>query len=737
MSELRKTPRFESRNIAFALLIALFVTGCFFVFFALRYYENSLNAGASDSLIERLANVFQQLFCTRRRIALFGAVSLVLFCATGVASLFYFKKKEQANSFLFRFRYAIALVLLGMCVVLELNGSSIGEWVQALPQGENVGLILGRPRSCRTDEFALFTGMTFAQYYDPQGSWPFIGQVMSGTSTDMFMVYGQPVLNPAIIFRPFQIGYLFLGLSHGLSFYWCSRLIALFMSSFEFGRVITKDNRPLSVAFACLCALAPAVAWWFSINSLVEMLVFFNIIFICFSKYPTQENVFKRRVIIAICAYACVGFLFSIYPAWQVPLAYVLLALLIAVVVTVKTDFAKCLRGDAWFVALCAVVAIASVVAVLLQSSDAILKEMNTDYPGDRIDAGGSWFLLLFRFPISLFLSFIPSAENSGLIVGRPDSLTTFFDFFPLGIVLAIINFKHEKKVNSISVALIVVIVFIGIYESVGFPEIVAKFTMMGKSIPTRAIVIFSFANLILLFYELARFKHLVANYSFKQKAQVVCASVGICVCLTLLCRLNDEAFLGMLKLIPIFVVLLIVWLSVFYGKRNLFLATCVVVAVITGAFVNPIQRGIAVVDENPLITQIRTISQENSGAKWISAVGWRSNITLFSGAPAINSTNIYPNEDLWKVLDPDGTRKLEWNRYAHLPSKIVSESEGSSFVNTSLDSISLRLTLSDLQKLDVEYIVAEDSEMSLTDEEMQQLEVVSTFGTTKIYELR
>ena len=715
-----------------AICVAIFVTFSLFVFGSLRYFNSDLYTSSGNSIPVAMLDACRKLAQHTRLILVFVAFLVLV----AVVAFFYFQHRKAVNKFVFKHRYLFALGVLTVCVLLDLNGSSIGEWAGALPQGSNSGLIFGKPRGCRTDEFALFTGMTFAQFYDPQGQWPFLGQVMGATTTNMFMVYGQPVLDPSIIVHPFQIGFLVLGLSRGLSFFWCSRAIALFMTSFELGRIITKDNRALSVAFACLTALAPAVAWWFSINSLVEMLVFFNIIIVCLSKYSSEENVAKRRTLIAVCAYSCLSFVFSIYPAWQVPLAYILLALIIAIIVQNKAPFLKRLKEDWVAVAICAVVAILGAVAIALHSWDAIVTEMNTDYPGDRIDAGGGYLFLLFRFPISLFLPFIPSSAASGLSTGLPDALTAFFDFCPLGVVLAIYNYRHEKKLNQISVALVIVILFLGIYESVGFPEIVAKLTLMGKTIPTRAIVIFSFANLILLFHELARFKpaHIEAA---KGKAGVVISGLTSAVACGVLCKLNDEIFIGAAKLIIIIAVLACVWLAVFLDKKRVFVTSCVVVAVVCGAFVNPIQRGIAVVDENPLITQIRTISQENKGAKWVSAVGWRSNITLFAGAPAINSTNIYPNEELWKVLDPSGERKAEWNRYAHLPCKIVSESEGSSFANTSLDSVALKLTLTDLKKLDVEYVVADQDEMSLTDEEMQQLEVVSAFGTITIYRLR
>ena len=181
--------------------------------------------------------------------------------------------------------------------------------------------------------------MTFAQYYDPQGSWPYFGEVLRATSTDMFMVYGQPVLDPSILLRPFQVGFLFLGLSRGLSFYWSARLIALFMASFEFGRMLTDNKRGLSLAYASLVALAPAVSWWFSINSLVEMVICISVIAVCFNLYVQEGSVWakskKRRILlIVVCAYACLVFVFSVYPAWQVPLAYVLLAVIIALAVS-------------------------------------------------------------------------------------------------------------------------------------------------------------------------------------------------------------------------------------------------------------------------------------------------------------------------------------------------------------------------------------------------------------------
>ena len=241
----------------------------------------------------------------------------------------------------------------------------------------------------------------------------------------------------------------------------------------------------------------------------------------------------------------------------------------------------------------------------------------------------------LFRYPISVFLPFIPASSASGLSTGLPDALVTFFDFFPLGIMLAIVNYVRSKRLDPLSVALGVVIIFLGIYISFGFPEAIAKVTLMGKSIPTRTLVIFSFANLILLFHEFSQYCRLGKTASTRSNRKNDIALFGVCliasVALTVFCEMTDNNFFGNIKLCAVFIILLCAWLFVAFDKKQLFAGLCVVIAVVSGAFVNPIQRGIDVVDDNPLIVQVREIAEENPGAKWVGAVKSRLPLTTWN----------------------------------------------------------------------------------------------------------
>lgn len=212
--------------------------------------------------------VFSQLFWKAFLVGLIG-----FFCFFAIL-FFGYRLLQPFGNFLYRWRYMVAVTVLFACVLLNLNGSSIGCWNGILADGQDDGLLFGVNRAVRSDEWAVNTPMAFAQYYDPQGAYPYFGQVMRGAITDSFIVYGQPVWDIAVLFRPFHWGYLLLGAERGLSFFWCARLIALFMVTFELSMLLTNRKRVLSLASALLIAFSSQVQWWFAVNGLVEMLVF-------------------------------------------------------------------------------------------------------------------------------------------------------------------------------------------------------------------------------------------------------------------------------------------------------------------------------------------------------------------------------------------------------------------------------------------------------------------------------
>ena len=149
-------------------------------------------------------------------------------------------QERNRESVIWRYRRMIGLAIFIVAVLFSLNGSSIGSWDKYARDASKTGdaVLIGESRDVRSDEWCVFTPMSLSQYYNHFGR---TSDILRATNTDVYMVYGQCVKDWSVVFRPFQIGYLFLDPGRGLSFYWCGRLIALFL-----GRSHRPAGRPSS-----------------------------------------------------------------------------------------------------------------------------------------------------------------------------------------------------------------------------------------------------------------------------------------------------------------------------------------------------------------------------------------------------------------------------------------------------------------------------------------------------------
>ena len=84
-------------------------------------------------------------------------------------------------------------------------------------------------------------------------------------------------------------------------------------------------------------------------------------------------------------------------------------------------------------------------------------------------------------------------------------------------------------------------------------------------------------------------------------------------------------------------------------------------------------------------------------------------------GAPTINSTNVYPARERWRMLDPSGQYEAVWNRYAHIQATIV-QADASSFRLKQDDYFALDLPNADVMRLGVKYVLSPRDLAALSD---------------------
>ena len=630
--------------------------------------------------------------------------------------LFAWRDFELFKYFCFKYRYVLGLSFVILYTICKLNGSSIGILNSFYPYGTDTSRLLGRARHIRTDEYVVFTEMALSQV---QSGFKRFSDIWGYSPSDMFVVYGQPIRNLVAIYRPFSLGYLILGAERGLSFYWSSRLVCMFLVSFEFGRLLTKDNRLLSLAYAFLVALAPVVQWWYSINEFVEMLIFGQLaILLIFWYFKTKK--YGIKILLTAGLVVCAGgYVMTLYPAWMVPFFYVFAAAAIAMLIENRKNI-HIQRQDVMLWLAGMGVFSGSMLYIYITSADTIRDVMNTVYPGTRIYTGGplSNLFELFRGWTSYLWSFITMTN--------PCEKTCFINFAPVGFIFSLIEiFGYKRKDPWLIILNMVNVLMVMFYIVSGWPEAFAKITLLSRS--TRIMNAIGFINLLILFRALT-----YADYKVEMKRIFLLLSPVIAVVSFHTVRDNLNIAL---KVVTMFFVILTVWLLLNIQdkkKQEYFLLLVMAVSLVGGGMVNPINQGLSTIYKSPIVRAIEAENQKDEGL-WVVVNGGASynNLPTIVGAHTLNAVATYPDKTLWEDLHlTDEVSEYAWNRYAH---QNIHISESTYFEPISVvDQFVLNITVEDLKKIGVKYILNINGVA-----ENQTLDTVFTYGNLSIQKIR
>lgn len=633
---------------------------------------------------------------------------------------------EKLSDLAYQNRFWISGVLLIVLVFFEIHGSSILYWQNYLSNLTSVyEPLVGISRGIRSDEWAVNTPMMLSQYYNNSGLFPYFSETIRGTLTDTFIIYGQPVRDIAIFFRPFHWGYLLLSPAKGLSFFWISRVIALFLVSFEFGMIFTKKSKLLSLIYALLITWSPVVQWWFAINGLVEMLVFGQLALVMITFYMNNQNYYKRSLYALVVLICAGGYILTFYPAWQVPLVYVFLALFIGVFLENREHFMWNKKDVGIGIGVILLLSL-GMIYILSKSGGTISSVMNTVYPGGSAETGGNQVSRLFLYPGNLFFAFSRELTYANLC-----ELAVYFDFFPMGIILTGWVLFKQKKADKLLILMLLANAALILWCLFPWPEWLAKATLLSYSKPVRAFLAVGFLNILLLIRSLALFE---GEFSKWIKAGT---ALLMSVVITLLSLKIYEGYLDLKMSILILFFLFGSFYVILRGNkewaRKVLLMISLVIIFVAGLFVNPVVSGLDAIYQQDLIKKIQQINSVENGL-WIvdsgAEIGFPViNLPLMAGAPTINSTNVYPTLERWHLLDPDGSEEEIYNRYAHISMNLTNMNNETNFVLKSPDLFEVNLNIADLEKLEVSYVFSKRDLTMLSNEKISFDELADENG--------
>jgi hypothetical protein len=604
----------------------------------------------------------------------------------------------------YKFRYLLGCILLVLGVAFNLNFSSIGSFQSVFNDyGSNEKPTqLLKERSIRSDEWLVQTPYN-------------LSQSMNGLKTHSeqlnqngIVFYNAPVKDLTIIGKPFNWGYLFLPKDRAFSFYWMLKLISLLLVSFEFSMIILKRKKVYACISALLITFSPGVQWWFA-QHLGDLIFFTLAIMTMLYHFIAYNHKWWKNVLLACgLTISVIGFILVIYPAFQIPLAYLICFWTIGIFLIERP---KTINWSKIALTIGSVFVIAIVMWHFYQISKNDLHALlNTIYPGSRRFTGHQFTMLdLAEIAINPLIVF-----HSATGFSNNCEVAGFYHLMPF-VPLLLIHKKAYDKIDRLLFVFYAWLIAMVTFLSIGLPTILAKVALASFMTDGRLMTIIHFVSMLATIMLLNSLKDLAA---FDKKHKLIISGLialywsilitgsGIAQYFTTFGRL--EHFIT--PFIAIVLAIFVYALLSLNGQSKLaqiIVGAVLGVCVLSGMLVNPIVVGTKHIDNLKISQSIQSLRESNPQAIWASDVPLGYGLLTANGVKTFSQVRFYPDIPRLKLIsDDEKNDELIYNRYHHRNLNFTNQPK-TSFSLLGADNILINVNKQDLHQLSITYLVS------------------------------
>jgi hypothetical protein len=599
-------------------------------------------------------------------------------------------------------------------------------------------LLLANARFFRWDEAFVATPFALSQLAQ-QPRFPVINPSF-GTGQNMLIERHTPVWHIVTLARPATWGYFFLGAQRGLAWYWWFQPLACFTVLFLLLEIVFNKDWKLAAFGALLfCSSAFVICW----SQWPAYFTFFAAL-ACLTTYHLCHTASRRTLLISalLLGLSLPGFVMTMYPPWQVPLAYLFLILFAALFV--RDGLYRAIK-PMWsyrliFFALAVLLAGGLTLAWLVSCLPAIKLTANTVYPGKRLSVGGDLsFAELFRGVYNLMTSY---TKVEGL--KNESEAASFYYLFPAVLLALPLSPRLRRGLGTVGWALVIYIVAVIFFLLVGVPAFVAKITLLRYVPGNRADLTLGLASIILSLYALAILRRAEpATPSRWERLMPVVASIGVgllCVVHSLfLLRLTGDFPTPPFALLMAFFMGMTAYLLL-AGRRRQFAMMILALQLATTWLINPLATNLDHFYNSELSKEITRINQHSSERPfWIAYGGIHTGQLIAAlGGRSLTGVQWPPHLDIWRAFDPDGRNEATYNRYAEVQFDYTNDDHLVSFSNPQEGTLVVKVapTNPTLKALGTRYVLLMGDVQKLVDTSRLNLIYRSSGDYFTIYEM-
>lgn len=548
----------------------------------------------------------------------------------------------------------VLVFILGVCG--KLHFSSIGMWDHYVKGSlaKPSGLIFGEPRSIRSDEWLVHASWTLAQVNSVP---PLAVENPSIGAESSVLIVGMPARHWSTIFRPTTWGYHLLSMEYAFSWQWMMVSVGLLGCLYLLFIRLTNGSAPLALAGALWVYYSSFMQWWFA--GLSTLLLLFSGACVSFSYLWTARD--HRRLLFAAIAfwYWAVSFALSLYPPFQIVLAFLGVALL-PLLSSYKGETSPLswqIRGTA--LAVSTILAGVVVLLFVRDNLDVFSVMTNTVYPGKRVALGGGYDLIRY------FSGFFNSAFSEKVfprIYGNVCEASGFVLTWPLAVIMAL-RVGGWREWSKFSLIFLYVL-WVSNWIVFGVSESVATLSLWSFVPTPRAVLGLGLGSIFFAITAASR----TAAVKVRSVEWIVLGAFCAALCVAVLGfdRIAQQspstaslwwAAAGVLAL----------GAALFSRNRFAILTSVLIAVVIPNCRVNPLTSGLSAVTKAPFYKAVQEIDPERTALWAVFDTNVAPELAKTAGARVLNGVKYSPDMAVYKLLDPAGQHEAVYNRYANI----------------------------------------------------------------------
>lgn len=559
------------------------------------------------------------------------------------------------------------LVLIALYLLissLKIHTSSVGRWGKIFRTEDTTSILAGTPRPIRQDEWMLNTPALVGQY---NSGMPLSSSTMGDGNVPAISNF--PVKDFSVLLKPNLWPYFFLDIERAFAFSWNFNIFFFLISTFLLFQLLAKNKFWLSAAGTFFIFLSGAMQWWSYWMGTYMIYLNVALISLIYLLYARQnKTIITAGILFLFGAY---GFTTSFYPPWQVPLAYLYLAIFAGLILS-KKEF-KIIK-EKWKVRGIVFSLTGLLLIFFFYHHWQLIKEtvdliMNTAYPGKRSTNGGdlvdgklfSEFFGIYladnRFPAK----WLNICEASGFIM-----------FFPVIFYVLIYNWIKSIKPDILLLFLSGYIILLLIWILVGFPGFLSKISLLSMSPVYRTLPVLGVANCILLIVFLGLIPpNPKINFSWVEAIALAISFFVLFKVITTTINKATNNFFSNSETLTVSLLFAVVYFLIRYSyiKYARYGVAIILLAItIPNLKIHPVTKGLSSILENPVVISTKEIQAKDPKARW-AVFGNQviSNLLKVNGINVFNGVKIVPQLKDMAVLDPTGKNNFIYNRYAHI----------------------------------------------------------------------